>query len=152
VAKHLLPLNLVERAAPSTPASGLVAVYAKDLTRESLWEAFFARRVYATDGPRPVLDVRLNGVLMGGELTVEVGAELELKVWTRLDGLLDRVEILRGTEVVETFGGAGNRVPEFDCSYRDAASRGSVPYYARVRQAGGGTAWSSPVWVEGREC
>ena len=131
--------------------SGLVAVYAKDLTRESLWEAFFARRVYATDGTRPVLDVRLNGALMGGELTVEVGAELELSVSTRLDGLLDRVEILRGIEVVETFGGKGNRVPEFECTYRDTASPGSVPYYVRVRQAGGGTAWSSPIWVEGHE-
>jgi len=128
--------------------NGLVAVYAKELTRESLWEAFFARRVYATNGCRLALDVRLNGVVMGGEVTAAPDTPLELTVWTRLDRLLDRVEVLRGTELAATFVGDGNQVEEFECTFSDVARPGATAYYVRVRQTDGGTAWSSPIWVD----
>lgn len=129
--------------------NGLVAVYAKELTRKSLWEAFFARRVYATNGKRIVLDVRLNGVLMGSELKVNPGTELHLTVQTRLDGWLDRVEIVRGTETVQRIVGDKNRIDEFRCEFHDVAREGVTAYYVRVTQIDGGVAWSSPIWVDG---
>ncbi len=129
--------------------SGLVAAYAKGLTREALWESFFARRTYATNGPRIALDFRVNGVLMGGELRVRSGQQLHVRFRTRLDGFLDRVELVRDTETVQRFVGAGNQHVGFEGEFVDAAQEGSTLYYVRVLQTDGGVAWSSPVWVEG---
>jgi hypothetical protein len=129
--------------------SGLVAVYADDLTRASLWEAFFARRVYATNGCRPILDVRLGETVMGGEVRLPVGEPLGLSLSVVLDGLLDRVELLRGTEVVRQFRGAENQVGSFAGEHEEIVEAGPTAYWVKVVQADGGTAWSSPIWVDG---
>ena len=47
--------------------SGGTAFLASELTRDALWDAIAARRYYATDGPRILLDVRADGHLMGSE-------------------------------------------------------------------------------------
>ena len=47
--------------------SGVTAFLASELTRDALWDAIAARRCYATDGPRILLDVRADGHLMGSE-------------------------------------------------------------------------------------
>ena len=129
--------------------NGLAAVYAKELTRESLWEAFFARRVYATNGPRMVVDFRINDVLMGGELCAKVGQEIKIKFWTRLDGMMDRVELVRGTETIQRFQGERNQVLEFSGEYTESVKEGAMPYYIRILQTDGGIAWASPIWVSG---
>ena len=128
--------------------NGLVAVYSTGLTREALWEAFFARRVYATNGPRIVLDFRINGVPMGGELRVEEGEPLHIKCWARLDGLMDRMELVRGTATVRRFVSIENQVCEFTAEHEETARPGATAYYFRVYQVDGGTAWSSPIWVD----
>lgn len=129
--------------------NGLAAVYARELTRESLWEAFFARRVYATNGPRIVLDFRINDVMMGSELRVRVEEELKIKFWIRLDGMMDRVDLVRGTETIRRFQGIGNQVSEFSGEHTEGAKEGTVPYYIRIFQTDGGMAWASPIWVDG---
>lgn len=48
---------------------GLTAILAPELTREALWEALKARRIYATTGERIWLDFRCGGHLMGEEFT-----------------------------------------------------------------------------------
>jgi hypothetical protein len=126
---------------------GLVAAYAKELTRESLWKAFFARRVYATNGPRMVVDFRINDVLMGGEVRAEPGQDLRIVTWTRLDGLMDRIELVRGTETIRRIVGTPNRIGEFQTEIVEPARIGTTAYYVRIFQTDGGTAWSSPIWV-----
>ncbi|MFP4028058.1 MAG: DUF3604 domain-containing protein [Candidatus Brocadiia bacterium] len=130
--------------------SGLVGVYAKELTRESLWKAFFSRRVYATNGPRIILDVRLNGALTGEEISVEPGETLRMEIHAVLDGLLDRIEVFRNTSPVHLLAGGdqANQIDVFRGAYEEAAPAGNTAYYVRVRQTDGGTAWSSPVWVD----
>jgi hypothetical protein len=130
--------------------NGLVAVYARELTRASLWEAFFARRVYATSGARIALDFRVNGVPMGGELAVPAGNELCVTIRAHLDGLLDVAELFRGEEVIGRFTGGGNINPSFATEHRLPVALGRAALFVRVRQTDGGTAWSSPVWVEGK--
>lgn len=129
--------------------SGLVAVYAEELTRESLWEAFFAKRVYATNGARMIVGFSINGTMMGGEVQASVGGTLDVRVFSCLDGLLDRVELVRGTNTIHRFYGAENQVFVFEDTYEEDVQRGLTPYYIRVSQTDGGTAWSSPVWVYG---
>jgi hypothetical protein len=44
---------------------GLIGTYAKNLTREALWEAFRTRRVFGVTGDRISLDFSVNGYPMG---------------------------------------------------------------------------------------
>ena len=126
---------------------GLAAVYARELTREALLEAFFARRVYATNGARMIVDFRVNDAVMGGEVEAREGENVRISLRTRLDGLLDRVELVRGTETIRRFAGDTNRVDEFSAEHAEPARAGATAYYLRVVQTDGGTAWSSPIWV-----
>ncbi len=130
--------------------NGLVAVYAKELTREALWDAFHKRRTYATNGARMVLDVRLDDTLMGGELQAEAGQSLRFCITAWLDGMLDRVELLRGTEVIEERSGRGNKNPTFEHEFELSAVPGETAYWLRVFQTDGGKAWTSPIWVTAR--
>ena len=59
---------------------GYTGVYAEELTRESIWEALWARRAYATSGERIIVWVESNGHLMGDEYTTENIPELRIKI------------------------------------------------------------------------
>lgn len=131
--------------------SGLVAVYAEELTREALWRAFFERRTYATNGSRMAVDFTVNGTPMGGELSTAPGDTLAFRMWGRLDGLLDRVELVRNTETIQRFVIGRNRVPEFEFEHEEPAPSEPTAYYMRVLQEDGGAAWTSPVWVDPAE-
>jgi hypothetical protein len=131
--------------------SGLAAVYAKELTRESLWEAIFAKRAYATNGPRIVLDFRVNNVLMGGAVTAVAGEKIKFRVWARLDGLLDRIDLLRDGEVIQNLQGLWNQYPEFRAEWERPAEPGRHAYHVVVYQTDGGKAWASPIWVDAAE-
>lgn len=132
--------------------NGLVAVYARELTRQAIWEAFFQRRTYATNGPRVVLDVRLGGVLMGGETSAPAGTVLKLGLLAHLDGWLDAIEILRdGTAVQYLQGGdQQNQIREFRQEVDIPVEAGCHAWGVKVRQTDGGAAWSSPIWVTAR--
>jgi hypothetical protein len=79
---------------------GLAACLARDLSRESLWEAFLARRVYGVTGDRIALEFTCNGARMGSILTHTSRRELHVAV--RGADEIDRIEILRNGRVVAT--------------------------------------------------
>lgn len=70
---------------PTTPEmairGGLGAMLARDLTRESIWEAMLARRCYGTTGPRIVVDVEADGRPMGAEFATEAPPSLHGRVF-----------------------------------------------------------------------
>lgn len=72
-------------AFPSTPEmavqGGLGAVYAKDLTRESIFEALAARRCYATTGERMIVWAEADGHPMGSELTSDQPPQIKVAVY-----------------------------------------------------------------------
>ncbi len=84
---------------PGKHGTGLMACYAEDLTRESLWEAFRARRVYGVTGDRIRLDFRINDTFMGGVSEADV-ADIEAKVIGSQG--IDRIELLRNNQVIAT--------------------------------------------------
>ena len=86
---------------------------------------------------------------MGGEVSSRVGGEITVEFFTRLDGMLDHIELVRGNETIQYFSGRGNQVKEFKGEYSEKCAEGTIPYYLRVFQTDGGAAWSSPVWVNG---
>ena len=76
---------------------GLMATWATELTRESLWEAFHARRVYGTSGERILLRFWSDGHPMGAEYIAS--GPPELRVAAAGTAGIDRVEVWRGTEI-----------------------------------------------------
>ena len=75
---------------------GLTGIYAEELTREAIWDALHARRCYATSGQRIILDVRVDGHLMGEEYATDSPPHIEVSVHGTFG--VERVEVWRGLE------------------------------------------------------
>src|SRR5262249_45621529 len=105
---------------------GLAGVYARDLTREAIWEALRARRCFATTGERMVLCVTARERWMGERTAACKAPEIQvLAIGTRP---LESVEVLRGTEVLYRYPLArpGRRVRVVGGGARGDA-RGGLP-------------------------
>jgi hypothetical protein len=143
---------------------GLTGAYATVLTRPALFEAIRRRRTYATTGEPMVLDFRVNGRLMGSEITASEGPVVEAAV--EGTARLEAVEVIKyaaGTyETVYRAPLDGRRAKVW---WRDPDFRSSSFYYLRVTQEvtpelaaryrdakdnpfPSEMAWSSPVWVD----
>ncbi|HID07658.1 MAG TPA: DUF3604 domain-containing protein, partial [Armatimonadetes bacterium] len=83
---------------PGTPPGGLACIFAKQLTREALFNALRNRKCYATTGARILMDFRINGAPMGN--AVKDVDELEVHVRVAGTAPIERMEILRNSEVV----------------------------------------------------
>ncbi|UCH57929.1 MAG: DUF3604 domain-containing protein [Candidatus Bathyarchaeota archaeon] len=81
-----------------TTKGGYTGVYAKELTREALWEAFWSRRCYATTGDRVILRVKVDGHLMGEEFNGYKPPEIKVSVIGTAP--LHEVEVKRGVETI----------------------------------------------------
>jgi Protein of unknown function (DUF3604) len=123
--------------------NGLTAVYAKELTREAIWEAYFKRQVYATTNARIRLLFTANGKMMGSELA-EVGQK-EFHVDVTGDNRLKKIELFRNCELFKIFIPDGN---SFTTDF-SVPSTGSDNWYVRVTQVDSHIAYSSPVWFVG---
>jgi hypothetical protein len=86
---------------PGTYDCGLTGVYAKELTRAALWEAFRRRRIYALTGDRILLDFSVNGQPMGSILPRSQNRKLRISAvaWSPID----RIEVLKNNQVFHTF-------------------------------------------------
>lgn len=147
----------------ASPSGGLAAILSEDLTREGIYEALRARRVYATNGPRILLRAVLGGYPMGAEIPVHgtppgpiAGAPQgpitavppgTLVAQAIAPGELERIDVVRGGRAVATIDCGRER----ECSaVLELAELGSLPpeagefLYLRVVQRDGGAAWSSP--------
>ena len=88
---------------------GLVAVYATDLSRRSLWQAFHNRQVYGVTGDRVLLDFSINGRPMGS--TIPANHKRILRVSAVAWDMIDRVEIVKNNRIFHTFVEPGKRSP-----------------------------------------
>lgn len=124
--------------------TGMLAVFAPELTRESIVEAWKNRRAYALrGGERILVEFSVNDAFMGGEVRVTGAPRLAAKIAGTAP--LERVEIIRDKEFIYTTPGMG---PTLQFEYSDnGATRGEHYYYLRISQQGEAYAWSSPVWV-----
>jgi hypothetical protein len=141
------PDPLGRRADERQGNGGVAAVRASELSPDALLEAFRERQVYATSGPRILLDTTLAGRAMGSTLRA---SDLE-------DPALLRVEVAgtSGVEYVEVIrkGARNVRFPfegALDGQFDEHLSGLSVGDYVYVRlvQNDGVLAWSSPFYIE----
>jgi hypothetical protein len=63
-----------------TTRGGYTGVYAKELTRESLWEAIWARRVYGSTSERIIIHIDSDGHLMGEEYIGEKAPDIKVRI------------------------------------------------------------------------
>ncbi|MFO7897623.1 MAG: DUF3604 domain-containing protein [Planctomycetota bacterium] len=148
----------------TTYKAGLMAVLADELTRGSIWDALWNRRVVATTGPRILLDYELNGRPLGSELRLterpDLAARRELRVVFHGTAPAARIDVIRNNEIVHTV-----RPDALDCELKWSdecpIDRALLPpatfcpnrfcfYYVRAIQADGEVAWASPVWIDER--
>jgi hypothetical protein len=128
---------------------GKACVWAEELSRSSLLEAIRQRRTFATTAPRMMLDVRVNGHLMGEKVSAPAGDRVEVKVRARAPSRITSVEICRNGEYIYVHQADGREV---DLSFLDASPLpGRSYYYVRIFQQDYEIAWSSPVWFGAAE-
>lgn len=120
---------------------GLAAVWAKDLTRRSIFEAIRARRTYALTRARIVLKMTVNGAQMGSELLQSDTADIQIRAWA--PGDIRKVEIIKNTKLLKSYGpfGSACEINLQDCT------EGPAFYHCRVTLSDGELAVCSPVWV-----
>jgi hypothetical protein len=125
--------------------AGLAGILSEDLTREGVLEAIRARRVYATSGPRILLDATLDGEPMGSVVPAS-DRERSLDVRAVAPAAVDRIDVVRSGAVVEQIPCRGAR----ECSWprRFGSLRSGEYLYVRLIQEDGGMAWSSPFFVD----
>ena len=149
---HTFPFLLIEwlnffyRGKSKPPGPGLCAVYAEELTRESLFESIKARRVYAVTGARIILDVRADDHFMGARFSAPAGKPVTFSISTVSSSPLERIEIIKNGTVVKTYNEPGL---EFKADYRDDKRESDSDYiYIRVTRKDTHMAWSSPIRID----
>jgi hypothetical protein len=149
---------------------GLVAVCARELTREAIFEALWNRHCYGTTGERIILDFSINGHSMGEEIRGNEHLRAR-RISVRVSGTapIERIDVVRnGLEaysyagessesvLISTRKGNQNYYEEFNWVDEEEfdnvclVPKDSEPfiyYYIRVTQANDEMAWSSPIWV-----
>jgi len=120
-------------------SGGLTALVDAEPTRQGVYEALRARRVYATNGPRMLLRLSVGDAPMGSVLPSGTH-ELELVVVGTAPLL--GVELVRRGQV-ERVDGDGSSVLRKQWTL--TAADGDLAY-VRVVQADGGMGWTSPIW------
>jgi hypothetical protein len=142
--------GLVQLATASS-RGGLAAIYSETTTREGVLEAMRARRVYATNGPRILLRVEIDGAPMGSiiaspgdPLSGEVPAPQQLDIEIMAPSPIDRIDLIRSGRQAEIDGESQRRM---------VIERAIPPlvsgefHYVRVVLEDGGAAWSSPIFA-----
>jgi hypothetical protein len=132
---------------PDNPTVGLAALLTDRLDRESVLAALRARRVYATSGPRILLEFGVSGARMGEVLRVSSSSSVR-SIYARAVGTapVARLDVVKNGEVRFSVEGA-NESLELLAEDTDPIQPGEY-LYVRALQADGGLAWSSPVFVE----
>jgi hypothetical protein len=121
------------------------AVYAKNIDRESVFEALRARRTYAATD-KILLDFSIAKHIMGEE--VELSGTPELAVAVEGTGAIAQIDVIKDSKIVYTVN-PGSQTARF--TFRDDSYRGEDSYYyVRVIQADKNMAWASPIWVKRR--
>lgn len=138
------PTNPFPEPGPVRPA-GITGVWADRLDRPSLFAALRQRRCYATTGARMIVDFRVNGQLMGA--TVRANHH-RLRVEALGTADISRIELLANGVVRRAFEPRRQHAIVEDEWPAPADHPPGVRYcYARIFQADGERAWTSPIWL-----
>ena len=88
------------RNGPLQQFGGLAAVLAPKLDSGTIFDAMQERLAYATNGQRTILDLRLNGELMGRRMDYAPARTIEGQVMATAP--IDTIDVIKNSEVVST--------------------------------------------------
>lgn len=88
-------------AHPGSYGYGAAAVWARELTREGIWEALKQGRTYAVTGDRIALQFSVNDEPMGSILPF--GGNRDIRIDVKGSDSLDRIEIIKNNRVLKRF-------------------------------------------------
>ena len=141
---------------PGHYGRGLAAVWADKLTRDSLWEAFRSRRVYAVSGDRIGLQFDAGDFPMGSIVSSTEGDHVFHVQAEGLDGI-DYIDFMRDEVLVDRFSpmgggncGEGEYLFRIEFGWGPAANVLSLPprSWEGIIDVEGGTLKSAtPCWV-----
>lgn len=137
---------------------GLTGVWARHLSRESLYDALKSRSCYATSAERIICEAGVNGVPGGGQInTPDLTEPRRIRVNAAAPGQISRISIVRNGEDIHTVRPEGwyaefeytdeARISDVAFDPTASCSEPFVYYYVRVSCASGARAWTSPVWL-----
>ncbi len=127
---------------------GVAALWVKELNRKGILEALKNRRCFATTGDKMVVDFRINGEIAGSTIKINDTPALSFKV--KGQRVLDKVEILRNSEVIKEYKITNDSLI-FNDSFNDEkyqSEKKVLYYYVRFTQKNNEIGWSSPIWIE----
>ena len=111
---------------PGAYGEGKAAVLAPELTREAVFDALKKRRCYGVSGDNIEVDFRVNGCLMGGEMSYTrkrtISAAISGRDW------LDRVEVLKNNRVIHR---------DFPCDIETSSNLWNKPVIIRIEYGWG---------------
>ncbi|MEX0721519.1 MAG: DUF3604 domain-containing protein [Balneolaceae bacterium] len=123
---------------------GKAAVWAKDLSREGIFEAIRSRHTYGTTGTKIGLLFRSPQAIMGDKVAVSSNPEYNFQIKSQAKENIEEVVIFRNNEIVH------RQVPmkkEVNIDWRDEQPLNKFSwYYTRIICEDGEIAWSSPIW------
>lgn len=121
---------------------GLTGVWAKELTREAVFEALRNRRVFATTNNRTWLKFSINEHPMGSEF--KAGGKLNILVEAASDRNIQRIELFKEGNIIQYYEPKSMHVT---WKPTDRNKNNSSWYFVRLWLEGEHLAWSSPIWV-----
>ncbi len=117
-------------------------VLTRGLTREALYEAFTARRCFASTGVGLVIDFSFNGEPMGCAVQATEG---EFLLTVSCPEEIHAVQIVRnGQEEAQV----DVREATFRYAWSTKRRRHGEFWYCRILLANGELAWTSPIWID----
>ena len=123
--------------------SGLAAIIAPELTRESLFKALRRRHCYATSGIKLFLRFELEEWTHGDICKLDFLPRFQVECISPDD--INYITLVRNNVDYYFYGGEGKH-SRF--TYKDTKPLpGEAFYYLRVITKSGEMAWSSPIWV-----
>jgi hypothetical protein len=139
--------------------SGIMAVWADKLSRDSIWKALNQRTCYGTTGPRVIIEFSIEHYFMGTVIDLNDSEDLNnirrIKVRIVSPIRILRLELIRNNIIFkeEKIDGKDCELDYQDIDNFDKLAIKSTQkdkfifYYLRVFLENDNMAWSSPIWI-----
>jgi hypothetical protein len=124
---------------------GLAGVWASDLSRDGLFEAYHARHTFGTTGPKMALFFSAADAMMGDKVDRAEDGPISFRITARTHSPVQHVVVFRNNEVVYE---AQPGKTQLEISWRDLEPppEERLWYYVRIHCEDDALAWSSPIW------
>lgn len=122
---------------------GLTGIWAKDLSRESIFDALWNRRVYATTHHRTIVKFSMNGSMMGSTIRGTDGLTVEAEIASNLS--IEKIELISNGEVMEATH-PSKKAFTWNRNLNGRIDNDSW-VYVRVTLEENNYAWTSPIWI-----